>query len=91
MVPAHHVGREYEPEASQQVRFDLRPRINGLHLVLLAAVISLANVFRVSLALHLDSRGVSWGLAHTVPDALIHLVPLTIFVLLALCRDMGDT
>lgn len=71
-------------------RFGLRLHINGLRLLMLAAAIWLADLVRVSLALHLDGLGLSWTLVHTIPDLLFQLVPQVIFTLKAMRSDWGN-
>ncbi len=62
---------------------------NGRRLLLLAGAIWSVDLVRVSLALHLDGLGVSWTLAHTLPDLAFQLVPPAIFTLQAVVKD-GD-
>ncbi len=69
-------------------RAELGPSANLGRLVKLALVIFVGNVLRTSLALHLKAEGVSWKLAHTLPDKLIHSAAVSSHVIATWRRDL---
>lgn len=68
-------------------RFGRPFSVNLLRLGGLAAAVFVVNLGRVAAALALFADGVSWPLAHTVPDLSIHGVFLAVVVLAALRSD----
>jgi hypothetical protein len=69
----------------------LGPVENLRKLMKLALTIFFGNVMRTSLALHLKAEGVSWKLAHIVPDKLIHSAAVSSSVIASLRSDWEAT
>lgn len=68
-------------------RFQRSAADNILRLTILATAVQVFNVLRVLVALHFHLSGISWTLAHDIPDIAIRFVVISISVLLALRSD----
>ncbi|NIM14353.1 MAG: hypothetical protein GTO45_20145 [Candidatus Aminicenantes bacterium] len=68
-------------------RFQRAFTANMLRLAVLVITVQSLNILRVVFALHLYKGGVSWQLAHNVPDLVIHFTVISTAVLLALRSD----
>ncbi len=71
-------------------RFGKSLLANTWRLLLLWLAVLALNVWRVAIAVHMHGRGVSWVLAHTVPDVVLHTSTVLLAVALALRADRSD-
>ncbi len=68
-------------------RFQRPPSANAWHLAVLTISVLGFNVLRMALALHLFQSGISWQVAHNIPNILIYFAVIAATVLLALRSD----
>lgn len=61
--------------------------LNLTRLAVISAAIMTVNIARVVMAIDLYQRGVSWSMAHLLPDIAIHSVSIAVAVWLALRSD----